>query len=164
MLETVSEKHEHAANTTRRIYLDVHSPQFRATFRYRLEFSPSSNKNIQIVPRSENTVDGTTTNSNMFVEKTLIIALTFIQRHNTEYFCNVVSNLQSEKYILAIQLRADNDFYSQAQHMEAQGPDLTPGNISNLPYFLLRPVDKETGGLFECGSCDQLGRRVIAIF
>ena len=148
--ETVSEKHEHAAATTttkRRIYLDVHSPQFRTIFHYWLEFSPSSSKSIQIVPRNENAVDGTTTNNNMFVEKTLTIALTFIQRHNTEHFCNIVSSLQSTNSIFAIKLRADNDFYSQAQHMEAQGLDLTPGNISNLPNFLMCPVDKETGAL-----------------
>jgi len=131
---------------TIRIPMDVHSPQFRTIFHYWIECqSNETNETIQILPREDEGQKNNT--SNTFIEQTIIIALTFIQRHNAAHFLNVLSTLQSTRSTLAVKLRADNDFYSQVQYMEAHGLDLTPGNISSLPNFLPCPVDAQTGAL-----------------
>mmetsp|Transcript_18115 Transcript_18115/g.41263 ORF Transcript_18115/g.41263 Transcript_18115/m.41263 type:complete len:459 (-) Transcript_18115:5-1381(-) len=82
-------------------------------------------------------------NSNPYVEKTLSAVLSFVQIFHGEILS--VLRPPALSSTLRIELRGDNDFYSQVHHMSANGLSMTTENVQNLPNFLPCTVVNKTG-------------------
>jgi len=134
------------------IPLDVYSPQFDKIFCYYLSYSltrrggvddddDDENVVLRLQPRTASYVP------NKFVERTLLLAFGYLRQlmgmelfHSRFRQHGLNSN---ERVALAIKLRADNDFYSQINHLKSRGLDLTPQNVESLEPFLPCPKDSE---------------------
>jgi phosphomevalonate kinase len=144
--------------------VDVYSPQFASVFGYWCIYLKDSNKDntknntdtpasslsscdvIQLTPRFANQA------SNDFVEKTLTLTLLYV--HETlgpaHFHAYIVEQQlhqhgqgsRSHSHGLAIQLRAENDFYSQIHTLtEVCGLELNPVNVAiALPPFWPCPI------------------------
>lgn len=129
--------------------LDVYSPQFDKIFCYYLSYSLKEEEDgeeedvLRLQPRTS------CHEPNKFVERTLLLAFGYLRQslgketfHSR--FCQHGLN-SNERVALAINLRADNDFYSQINHLKQRGLDLTPQNVESLEPFLPCPKDVTTG-------------------
>jgi phosphomevalonate kinase len=127
------------------IKLDVYSPQFSSVLHYYLVYDTVShgdschtaNLPIQLIQRDRGSQQKQ--KDNPFIEKTLIVTFTFIRSAmSPSSFHNfVMSSLQGNKEaILALKLRADNDFYSQIPALRERQLELTSQNLLLLPEFL----------------------------
>ena len=83
----------------------VQSPQFYTTYTY--QYDPASNKMIL------------SDSSNPFVEKCILLTMSFIKQYFTEKGLDFVSKIQSlsNYHYLNITLQANNDFYSQIREV-----------------------------------------------
>ena len=133
-----------------RLNVEVHSPQFHVVYSYwlelelKLELEDGLNlefSQLQLVPKEQ---DG---NRNEFLEKTLSLVFAYVLRQFDGDFDKFLQfGWNGEKSnIMAIKLRADNDFYSQIHHLEGKGMKLTPGNMARLEPFLPCPKDETVG-------------------
>lgn len=121
--------------------LDVYSPQFSSVLHYHVIYDTASHTAadipIQIIQRETGRPQKQA--ENPFIEKTLVLTLTFI-RHAmspSSFHKFVVSSLHGHpEAILAINLRADNDFYSQIPALQERQMELTVQNLLLLPKFL----------------------------
>lgn len=128
------------------IPLDVYSPQFDKVFSYRLSYLLGSQDDDDVAIRLQPRHPETHT-SNKFVERSLLLALSYIQQSiGLQEFHSKLRQPDDNGGALAIKLRADNDFYSQITHLKQRGLDLTPKNIESLEPFLPCPKD-EMGNL-----------------
>jgi len=132
--------------------LDVYSPQFDKIFCYYLSYSltgedgnddddDDSEDVLRLQPRTASY------EPNKFVERTLLLAFGYLRQslgkelfHSRFRQHGLNSN---ERVALAIKLRADNDFYSQINHLKQRGLDLTPQDVESLEPFLPCPKDSE---------------------
>ena len=127
--------------------LDVYSPQFDKIFCYYLSYSLTEDEGndeedvLRLQPRTASY------EPNKFVERTLLLAFGYLRQslgkelfHSRFHQHGLNSN---ERVALAIKLRADNDFYSQINHLKQRGLDLTPQNVESLEPFLPCPKDSE---------------------
>jgi len=131
--------------------LDVYSPQFDKIFCYYLSYSlnqedveqDDDGKDVlRLQPRTASH------EPNKFVERTLLLVFGYLRQslgkelfHSRFRQHGLNSN---ERVALAIKLRADNDFYSQINHLKQRGLDLTPQDVESLEPFL--PCPKDSGG------------------
>jgi len=126
-------------STRQQLNVDVFSPQLSSRLRYAIVYS-SDQGTIKIVSRD------TEQRSNLFVEKTLTVTFTYIiNAMNPLSFHNFLVSRQVA--VLAIQLRADNDFYSQINSLRERQLELTPQNVALLPSFLPPPHPLQKTGL-----------------
>jgi phosphomevalonate kinase len=130
------------------IPLDVYSPQFDKIFCYYLSYSLTTSEEdddeddvLRLQPRTASY------EPNKFVERTLLLAFGYLRQslgmelfHSRFRHHGLNSN---ERVALAIKLRADNDFYSQINHLKQRGLDLTPQNVESLEPFLPCPKDSQ---------------------
>jgi len=132
--------------------LDVYSPQFDKIFCYYLSYSLTGEDGnddddddgedvLRLQPRTASY------EPNKFVERTLLLAFGYLRQslgkelfHSRFRQHGLNSN---ERVALAIKLRADNDFYSQINHLKQRGLDLTPQDVESLEPFLPCPKDSE---------------------
>jgi len=131
--------------------LDVYSPQFHEIYSYWLRIYDTDKNNndhplIQLVPRYKNQP------TNSYIEKTIVLSMSFVSIHYSNNIKQQVldpqlfstpqqQQQQSSKKAIAIQLRADNDFYSIIPHLK-KVPRL-PSNVASLQRFLPCPKDEE---------------------
>ena len=134
------------------IPLDVYSPQFDKIFCYYLSYSLTQEDMeedaLRLQPRTSSH------EPNNFVERTLLLSFGYLRkslgmeafhsRFRNHHHGELNSN-NNERVALAIKLRADNDFYSQINHLRHRGLDLTPQNVQSLEPFLPCPKDLTTG-------------------
>lgn len=132
--------------------LDVYSPQFDKIFCYYLSYSlnqedveqdddDDGRDVLRLQPRTASH------EPNKFVERTLLLAFGYLRQslgkelfHSRFRQHGLNSN---ERVALAIKLRADNDFYSQINHLKQRGLDLTPQDVESLEPFLPCPKDAD---------------------
>ena len=128
--------------------LDVYSPQFDKIFCYYLSYSLNGQTEgedgvdvLRLQPRTASY------EPNKFVERTLLLAFGYLRQslgkelfHSRFRQHGMNSN---ERVALAIKLRADNDFYSQINHLKQRGLELTPQNVESLEPFLPCPKDSD---------------------
>ena len=135
--------------------LDVYSPQFDKIFCYYLSYSlneedaeegeeeEDDGKDVlRLQPRTASH------EPNKFVERTLLLAFGYLRQSlGKELFHSRFRqhglNSTTDRVALAIKLRADNDFYSQINHLKQRGLDLTPQDVESLEPFLPCPKDSE---------------------
>lgn len=134
--------------TWKSVPLDVYSPQFDKIFCYYLSYSLKSQGEdddgedvLRLQPRTASY------EPNKFVERTLLLAFGYLRQslgkdlfHSRFRQHGMNSN---ERVALAIKLRADNDFYSQINHLKQRGLDLTPQHVESLEPFLPCPKDSD---------------------
>jgi len=132
-------------NNTHYFKLDVHSPQFSSVLYYYLMYEVDSNNAsnhanhlpIQLIPRNMGLPQKQ--KDNPFIENTLVLAFAFIRNtmSPSSFHEFVLTNLQGNtEAVLAIKLRADNDFYSQIPALRERRLERTSLNMSLLPKFL----------------------------
>ena len=128
--------------------LDVYSPQFDKIFCYYLSYSLTGEEDdggeddvLRLQPRTASY------EPNKFVERTLLLAFGYLRQSlGMELFHSRFRHHglnYNERVALAIKLRADNDFYSQINHLKQRGLELTPQNVESLEPFLPCPKDSE---------------------
>jgi len=160
---TLDQQQDKDTSVYRRLPVDVYSPQFHSTFSYWLvlhhdDSDSSSNEQPQpqeaylsLCPRNSPPLSSPPKVSNVFIEKTVLITMAFVLRHvgidtflhrflSTSYPSDKTRTIPQQQELmitaLAIQLRADNDFYSQIHYLQSQNMDLSLQNIESLDSFL----------------------------
>jgi len=133
--------------------IDVYSPQFHVIYSYWLIYDLllidtnfDAKKPHTISPFMTLQQRYSNQDSNSFVEKTLLISLSYTFYHisktlNTNANDILASLLPSTKEeALAFKLRADNDFYSQIHTLDSLNLKYTPCNVSSLNAFQNCPI------------------------
>lgn len=110
------------------IHITVRSPQFDSEWKYSW-----TGKDI--------TADNSNESSNMFVEKTLRVALLYLLRNGSS----------GESHKLDLTIRGDNDFYSLVPHLEERNMSCTLENALTLPRFLPASKDNQSGKILKTG-------------
>ena len=128
--------------------VDVHSPQYNTIFSYHLLFNKNTDNDnaplVKLIARNKSQTP------NSFIERTLILAFSYILVSKT-----ITSELPP---ILGIQLRADNDFYSQVDTLKSMNlSPPTPKDVESLPPFL--PAGEHKTGM---GSSAALVTSLVA--
>ena len=140
-----------------RLFVRVVSPQFGQRLCYRLGFE-SGGEGLRLSSTTERGGGG---GGNSYVEHTIthtLAAVCALRGYTSlrellagaaaaaaargEEGCAAAAGEPRE---LSIELRADNDFYSQSRHLSARGLPLSAGSLRQLPRFLPCPVDGATG-------------------
>lgn len=111
----------------------VESPQFHSRFKYYLDIQSS----FDIFPASDERND--------FIEKCLSMFFSFAQVHYTSsVFKEMCQEIIKNGLYLGIKLRADNDFYSQINHLQSINKPLLSSSLAELPKFMPCPLDPAT--------------------
>eukprot|EP01038_Epipyxis_sp_PR26KG_P014475 gene14475-19431_t len=110
--------------------ITVISPQFYSQFHFAYDI-----KNEIVVQQI-----GSTESKNVFIEKCLLLTLSYIKQCIGEFSMIEINNmiLNSQKNI-SIKLRADNDFYSQIQTLNEKELPLLSSSLHTLSQFLPCP-------------------------
>lgn len=88
--------------------IEVDSVQFKEA--YTFQYDQTSDELSQV-----------STLTNNFVKKCLMMTLRFIRSHDCERFAKKLDDINSLQRCIRIQLRADNDFYSQIKRVGCRG-------------------------------------------